>query len=256
VGLFNRIFGKDKIRVQFIDSLSGESIGISEMNADQLPETFSVPTTMHIHEDEWKVVEAIPENATDFTRTKSLVLKLRKLEKMATNDIWFTTPTISNEFPQTVAITERSGSDIHITEDDYRQKEFLNRNALPLIEEEFTGIGDVRKNHSRQNDGYTLFKNCHVRKVIGLPDLTISFSKLKQLLNCSSAGQVILNEEKLANGFSLKTDNTSFFGKLESDNVTELCIAGWNENSRNEIMEINKSFGLLFVDWCHCDIIK
>lgn len=257
MGLFDKIFGtNEKIKVQFIDNFNGQTIGVSEMTADQLPKTFSVPTTMHIQDIDWNIEEAIPENSIDFVRTKSLVLKMRKTEKVNPNDIWFTTPTISNEFPQTVATTRQTEFDIHILEDDYRQNEFLNLKALPLIEEEFIGIKNIWDNHSKKSGDYTLFKNCHIRKVIGSPNLTINFNELKTLLKCNSTGQVIINGETLLSGFAIKTESTTYFGTLNIDTVTEICISQWNGNSTNEILEINKAFNLLFVNWYHCDIIK
>jgi hypothetical protein len=47
--LFDKIFGADKIKVQFIDNLTGQSIGVSEMYPNQLPDTFSVPTVSFIN---------------------------------------------------------------------------------------------------------------------------------------------------------------------------------------------------------------
>lgn len=257
MGLFDKIFGTDnKIKVQFIDNSNGQTIGVSEMKADQLPETFSVPTKMHIEDIDWNVEEATPENSIEFVKTKNLVLKMRKIEKIDTNDIWFTTPTISNEFPQTVATTRQTEFDIHILEDDYRHREFLNLNALSLIEEEFIGIKNIWDNHSKKSKDCILFKNCHVRKVIGSPNLTVNFDELKTILKCSSTGQVIINGETLLNGFAITTENTTYFGTLSIDIVTELCISQWNENSTNEIFEINNAFNLVFLNWYHCDIIK
>jgi len=257
MGLLEKIFGtNNKIKVQFIDNVKGQNIGVSEMTADQLPETFSVQTTMHIQDQDWNIEEAIPENSTEFIKTKSLVLKMRKVEKMNPEDIWFTLPTISNEFPQTVEITTQTEFDIHIQEDDYRHKEFLNINSLPLVEQEFIGIKDIWENHSKKNDEYTLFKKCHVREIIGSPNLAIPFEQLKQLLKNNSIGQVIINGDTLKNGFAIKTANTTYFGTLNIDTVTELCISQLNENTTSEILEINKVFDLIFVNWYHCDIIK
>lgn len=257
MGLLDKIFGKsDKIKVQFIDNFNGQTIGVSEMKPDQLPGTFSVPTTMHIQDNDWNVEEAIPENSIDFVKTKSLVLKMRKVEKMNINDIWYSLSTISNEFPQTVAMTQQTEFDIHIHEDDYRQNEFLNINAQALIEEEFIGIKNIWEHHSKKSEEYTLFKNCHVRNVIGKPNLTINFNELKALLKSDSVGQVIINGETLKNGFAIKTDNATYFGTLDNDSVTELFISQWNENATNEIKEVTKVFNLLFVNWNHCEIVK
>ncbi len=257
MGLFDKVFGtKGNIKVHFIDNSNGHTIGVSEMKADRLPETFSVPTTMHIQDSDWNVEEAHPENSIDFVKTKSLVLKMRKIEKVNPNDIWFTTPTISNEFPQTVATTRQSEFDIHILEDVYRDKEFLNLNALPLIEQEFIGIKNIWDNESKKSNDYTLFKNCHVRKIIGSPNLAINFTELKNILNCNYTGQVIINGDTLMNGFAIETGNTAYFGTLNNDTVIELCISRWNENSTSEIWQVNNAFNLLFVNWYHCDIIK
>lgn len=179
-----------------------------------------------------------------------------KAEMMNPNDIWFTMATVSNEFPQTEPKTKETEFDIFIHEDDYRQKEFLNVSSFPNIEEEFIGIRDIRINHSKKSQEYTLFKNCHVRKIIGSPNLGVDFNELKAILRCNSVGQVIINGEILRNGFSIGTGNTVYFGALSNDKVIELCIARWNENTASEIFVINKAFNLLFVNWHHCEIIR
>jgi hypothetical protein len=191
-----------------------------------------------------------------FGRTIKTEQLTEKVEIMNPNDIWFTTPTISNEFPQLAEKINETEFDIFIHEDDYRQNEFLNQNTLPKIEEEFIGIKDIWYNHSKKSDDYTLFKNCHVRKTIGSPNLAINFKELKSLLKCETVGQVVINGNILLNGFAIKTENTTYFGLLNNDNVFELCIAQWNDNTTNEILEINKTFNSVFVNWYHCDLIK
>lgn len=191
-----------------------------------------------------------------FGRGKKTEQATENVVTMNPNDIWFTTPTISNEFPQTTPKTKETEFDIFIHEDDYRQNEFLNQSSLPQIEEEFNGIKDIWTNNSKKSDEYTLFKNCHVRKTIGSPNLAIDFDKLKTVLNSNSVGQVIINGDILANGFAIKTDNTTYFGTLSDNTVIELCIAQWNDNTTNEILEINNAFNLLFVNWYHCHLIK
>jgi hypothetical protein len=191
-----------------------------------------------------------------FGRTKKTEQETEKVEMMNPNDIWFTTPTISNEFPQTIPLTQQTEFDIYIHEDDYRQNEFLNLSSLPLVEQEINAIKDVWENHSKKSDDYTLFKNCHVRNKIGSPNLKIDFSELKTILKSNTFGQVIINGEVLVNGFAIKTLNTTYFGTLNNDIVSELCIAEWNENTTNEILEINKAYNLIFANWFHSDIIK
>lgn len=249
MGLLDKVFGRsNKIKVQFIDNMNGQTIGIAEMTADQLPETFSIQATMHIQDEDWVIEEAIPVNAADFIQTKSLVLKMRKVEQMDPNDIWFSLATISNEFPQLVEMTHSTDFDITIHEDDYRQREFLNLSSLPVVEQEFVGIQYIWENQSKKSDDYTLFRNCYVRSNIGPSNLTIPIQKLQNLLHSNSFGQVIINNHVLKNGFSIQTENTIFYGSVIADTVTELCISEWNENSVHEILEINKAFNLLFVN--------
>ena len=103
-----------------------------------------------------------------FRRNKKVEQKTEKVELMNPNDIWFTIPTISNEFPQTVDMKEQTEFDIFIHEDLYRTNEFLNFNALPLIEQEFVGIKEIWANHSEKSDDYVLFKKCHVREIVAV----------------------------------------------------------------------------------------
>jgi hypothetical protein len=191
-----------------------------------------------------------------FGRSKKTEQETEKVVTMNQNDIWFTTPTISNKFPQAIPKTRETEFDIFIHEDDYRQNEFFNVSSLLQIQEEFNSIKEIWTNHCKKSGEYTLFKNCHVRKSIGSPNLRINFNELKTLLKCNSVGQVIINGDILANGFAIKTDNTTYFGILNDDTVIELCIAQWNDNTTNEILEIDRTFNLLFVNWYHCDLIK
>lgn len=114
-----------------------------------------------------------------FGRTKKIEQETEKVELMNPNDIWFTAPTISNEFSQTVEAAKQTEFDISIHEDDYRQNEFLNIRSLPLVETEIKSIKAVWENDSKESNGYTLFRTCHVRNLIGSPDLMISFEKLQ-----------------------------------------------------------------------------
>lgn len=257
MGLFDKIFGKsNKIKVQFIDSSNGNMIGVSEMPPEQLPVSFEIEITMRLNDEDWSIQEAIPAHSKEFIQSKKLTLKMIKVEKMNPNDIWYTTPTISNEFPQTIKKIKETENDISIHEDDYRQREFLNVDSKPRIKEEFKAIKEIWTNHSKKSEEYTLFKNCHVRKSIGLPNLSIDFNQLQTVLNSDSVGQVVINGENLKNGFSLNTDNTKYFGTLNDGKVIELCVSQWNDKTTNEILKISNEFNLLFVDWFNCDLIK
>ena len=182
--------------------------------------------------------------------------KTQNTEQISLDDIWYSTPTISNEFPQTIPLKSTSENDTEIHEDDYRQIEFLNLTSQSLVEQELIGINAIWENQSKKNEDYTLFKKCHVRSTIGSPNLTISIDELKSILKTSNSGQVIINGQKLNNGFSIKTPYTTYFGTFINSQVTELCIANMTEESINEIKNLNKTFDLIFVNWPNCELIK
>ena len=191
-----------------------------------------------------------------FGRSKKTNQENEKVTMINPNDVWFTTPTISDEFPQTIPMTKQTEFDIAIHEDDYRQNEFLNWDDFSTVQLELKEIKEIWDNHSKKTDNGALFKNCHVRKTIGLPNLTINFNELKTLLDSQSVGQVTIDGKVLANGFACKTVNTTYFGTVKDDNIIELCIAQWNEKTTSEILKINKAFDLLFVNWYNADVIK
>ncbi|RZK09850.1 MAG: hypothetical protein EOO46_12545 [Flavobacterium sp.] len=226
------------------------------MDLNQLPETFSIATTMSLKDIEWAIEEAIPENAVDFIKSKSLILKMRKVQKLNPDDIWYSLPTISNEFPLTNENENITEFDTYISDDDYRQAEFLNPSLIHLIDTELVGIKNIWQNFSKKGDDYTLFKNCHVRDKIGKPDLKISFIELINLLNVKSSeiGTVKINDKTLDNSFSFKTESTSFYGRKSDGKIIEFCISQSNENSNSDISAINLKFNLLFVDWCNMKV--
>jgi hypothetical protein len=259
--LFNKLFGKDeKIRVQFIDCSTGNIVGISNMTAGQLPATFSIETKMTILGSEWQVEEAIPVNSVDFIKTKSLILKLNKIEKINTSNIVFSIPTVSNEFPVFSETALFNDFQVSINDDDLRQYEFLNRSVLPLIDIEVKKISDIIENYSQSfSEGGIVFTKCHARDIIGYPDLNINFKELKDVLGVTSVGKITIYgyDGFVLNNIALTTADTTFYGTLNSETnaVTQLGISSFSENTINEIENIITKFELVFVNWCQCEII-
>jgi len=262
MGMLNKIFGRnEKIKVQFYDSTSQKLIGVAEMLPGQLPETFAIETKMTLQNSEWLVEEAVPITSAEFTKSKSLILKMSKIELLGTSDILYTLPSISNDFPITAdtALYQNHTFDIFITEDEWRQNEFLNSSLLQLVETEIEKITEIIENHSKAiDDQMTAFGKCHLRTMIENPDLEITLPRLKELLSIVNIGNVkmIGSGKFLQNGLCLATDNTTFYGVLKSGNITHLGISEFSEKSFNEIKAITRAFDLIFVDWYNCDIIS
>lgn len=257
MSLFNKIFGtSNKIKVQFINSLTGESIGVCDMDPEQLPQSFSIATTMQIEGKEWTVEQAFPPESADFIISKQLVLKLREVEYINPENILFSLPTISNEFPPTTNRALFTNFEITIHGDEWRQKEFLNISSFPLVDIETAAIDHIWSNNSREFDNsQTGFNKCHVRETIGEPGLSLDFRQLKALLNISKAGAVKIDDQYVENGFSLKTTLTTYYGILKNKTVTHLCISSFSDDTFEEIQKITEAFNLLFINWYKCDII-
>lgn len=258
MNLLNRLFRPNKIRVTFIDRSSGKIFGQSSMNLDQLPEDFSIETTMHLDAKDWIVEEATSFHISQFSQTKRLTLKLRKVEKIDLSNLLFTLPTISNEIPDTTTDQcKYRDFEILIREDDWRQNEFLNSKSKLLVDIEFKKIQDIWTYESKKVDEqFTAFKNCHVRSSIGEPQLSISLRKLKDLLGTSETGCLKINETFVVNGFSLRTKDTHFYGTLQDDVVTLLSVCKSNEQSVREIHSIVETFDVIFVSWHNTQVIE
>lgn len=255
MGLFDKIFGSDKIKVQFIDNVNGQTIGVAEMTPDQLPETFSVATTMHIADVDWNVQEAIPPNSVDFIKSKSLILKMRKVEYINPKDILFTLPTISNELPAT---TSKSSSQdfISMREDDWRQNEFLNKSSFPLVDIEVSKIKDIWTNHSKNVEAnFNAFDKCHVRDTIGVPNLGFDLQSLQNVLKTEKIGGIKINDQNVVDGFSLKTEHSTFYGIRNGNKVSQLALTDYTDQTIKEIQAINEAFDLIFANWYHGEIV-
>ena len=227
------------------------------MPPEKLPETFEIQTTMHLNDEDWSIVEAIPSHSKDFLESKELTLKMNKVESMNPQDILFSLPTISNEIPQKSPPNIYNDFDFLILEDDWRQNEFLNKSAFPLIEIEIKKINELKQNDSKVIDSeFTAFKNCHVRDTIGEPKLSLSLEQIKKLLNTENLGNLKTSSNFIENGFSLRTKSTTFYGTIENGIITQFCIGEFSDGTSNEIQKIINELDILFVGWCHCQIIE
>lgn len=255
--MFGNLFSK-KINVKFINAADGQTFAQADLDPEQLPETFALDTVMHIGEEDWSVEEAIPATAEEFTQTKKLVLRLRKIEYMNPQEIKYSLPTVSNEFPPFSETSLFDDFEETIHEDDWRQNEFLSPSDLPLIETEIREILNIWENESHQVEGnFYSFNKLHVREKVDNSGLNIELSELKTLLKTESLGRLAVhgNPGFVKNGFSLKTDSTVYYGILENNFVTRFCVRDFSDNSIDEIIALNRRFELVFVNWYACEIV-
>ena len=254
MGLFTK-----KITVEFINEADGSIIGKSKVPIDQLPETFQIATTMDLGEDKWSVVSATPPNKSEFSKSKSLILKMNKVEMMNPNDINFSLPTISAELPAVVETGLFSGDAFNLREDDWRQNEFLPKSSLDKIEIEVTSIKEIWENHSKQIDeNFSIFSKMHVRDSIGIPSVNISLYELSKVLETDQITNLTLGSEinYVQDGFSLSLGTHTIYGTVQNDIIQSLCVDAINEDSEITIQKIHSTFDLVFVNWYYHSILN
>lgn len=255
MGLFDKILGKtDKIKVQFIDNSNGQTIGISEMQADQLPNTFSVSTTMHIQEFDWTVEQAIPENSEEFIKSKQLVLRMRKVEYVNPKELKFSIPTLENSFPNLTEKPSFSDFTIQIHGDDWLQQEFISAVNTDQIEKM---LGEIKESAKENNDNgeITSYEKCFVRQfpTIKIKD-KIYLTEIKKQLETDKIGALSFSYDYQGfaeNTFVIEALGTYFYGQLGEDNSL-LTFAVYDIGSVNDtkkLENLSKILKINFVDW-------
>lgn len=90
-------FGR-KVLVTLIDDATGAAFATTKMPPADLPESFEIETTLHLGEADWSIVHAEPWTREEYTKSNSLTLRLRKVEKIATEAISFSQLDITDRF--------------------------------------------------------------------------------------------------------------------------------------------------------------
>ncbi len=68
------------------------------MPVDKLPDSFEIDTTLHLGETDWSVVCAEPSIKAEFSKTRKLTIRLRKIESMDPKEIAFSQLDITERF--------------------------------------------------------------------------------------------------------------------------------------------------------------
>ncbi|MEW8495483.1 MAG: hypothetical protein AB2604_16895 [Candidatus Thiodiazotropha taylori] len=252
-------FGKDKsvIEVKFYEGKSEAPFAVSNVPIEQLPDTFEIDTTMHLGEDDWRVLGAEPAEKTKFRKSGKLNLYLAKSEitQIDPNELLYSLPTISNDLAG-VENAESLENVAVFREDDWRQFEFVVRNYESIIDEEFGHIKNIYENH-REGVG---FKQLHLREKIVTPlentPLTLNVlgesfeivKKYKGVAFNNTAATII-------GGFAMQTESGwVLWGQVnESGKILVLNISQTRESNivgiSGKIDKFTEKHGLYLIDW-------
>lgn len=172
-------------------------------------------------------------------------------------DTRFSLPTVSDERPTITNLPPYPDFTISLSGNDWRQAEFININKLRAVGEEVDEIIQILINHSKETDeGVRSFDHHHVRHMVGQADLFIPLFELKGLLRSHVVGSIAFDGHPgfVKNGFALHTLSATYYGQEENGVVKSLGVIGVGEGAAKEIRRIIKSFNLIFVQWCNCNI--
>jgi hypothetical protein len=249
-----------KILLKMVDDTTGETISQSKIKATDLPESFAVDTTMHLGEEDWFVVDAVPATREEYLQTKSVTLRLRRVEHVDPGNILYSLPTIADYLP-TADGSPVTAAELVLHEDDWRQTEFVSQGNLETVKNE---LNEIRRIVETANVGPG-FKEIHVRKEPKRPLGNTEIS-IHDILRCLGLESIIGSvtfagcEQQITNSFSISlAERLSLYGMEADGTVSVLAVAP----SRNEaepsasissLTDLLRQKRLSLVDWCRCEI--
>ncbi|PSB57530.1 hypothetical protein C7B77_07995, partial [Chamaesiphon polymorphus CCALA 037] len=170
------------IEVTFIDALTDESLGVTQIPANNLPDSFERDTIINLSGADWNVLNARPKTRTQYTKSKTLILWIRQIELVNPQDILYSLPSICDPIPE-VNDRDVSGDELTIAEDDWRQFELVSTKLDDKVDREISKIRFIHDN-TKERIGW---REIHIRKKPEIPIASnISLAHLASLLKAVS----------------------------------------------------------------------
>lgn len=236
-----------KINVTLIDATSNQVISKHKIPKDDLPEVFNRPTMLNIDGENWQVIKADPVSGDEFYYTKRITLVVQKKTDFDKLNSWSLLPTVSDVWP---AVTD-SYAVSFIQPSQWLQLQFLPVSMMPIIESELSEINAILNKENTLN-GY---EQIHIRKNIALQTLLIPKTSFFNLANNGSKGLMGINSiGTISNSFTINTGNHSYYGILDNDAITCLCLREFDYVD-DEFALLSEKFRLVLVDWCNGIIV-
>jgi hypothetical protein len=246
-----------KVTVTLIDEAKGAPFAVSEMAPADLPESFEIQTTLHLGDTDWSVIHAEPRTRAEYSKSGSLTLRLRRVEKMDPRNILFSLPSICDRLAA-IGNEPLSGDECLLAEDDWRQVELASREWVSESDAEIEAIRRIHE-QARAEIGW---REIHVRSRpdppitarLTLKDVNRAFADGLAVRGVSYCGA----RYRIVSGFSFKTDDG-----LQCYGVEETCLvkvlgvvqnAGLRPPARSadSLAQIAREFDLDLIFWCRC----
>jgi hypothetical protein len=242
-----------KIKVTCIDGVTGQQIGKYKIPLNQVPLVFNKPVTTTIDGNEWRVIKADPVNADDIAIFKKLTLHVLNKDQLQQTFLGHQVPTRHASNPLTIPIPFYQQFTIDVTADDWLQLEFLPAQSLSLIQEELALIDPILLAENGFNPllGY---ENIHIRNLTAQLGTNIPFDAFCAAIQVTQKGNIRLaGGDFIENGFALRTDNYEYYGTVENNRITRLCLTDF-DCIDDEFSQLATTWDLVFVNWCQGSI--
>jgi hypothetical protein len=246
-----------KITVTFINDATNETIGVTQIPPNDLPESFELETTMHLGDSSWIVADVVPKNRVEYSKSKKLTLRLNQVLSVDPQTILASLPTICDYIPGlgNQALTDQ---ELILHEDDWQQFEFVSRQLVSEIDQE---IESIRQIYAHESVGVG-FRKLHVRKLIKKSiacDFTLS--DIMEILGIQAASNGVTYQRatsQIEAGFSITApDGLRLYGLTENSTISVLAIAEEvlehpPEQSIVALQSLASKFDLELLHWCTC----
>jgi hypothetical protein len=245
-----------KVEVTFIDDATGESFGVTEMPPADLPESFELDTTLHLGNEDWSVVDAQPKTRAEYAKSKTLTLRLRRVEMMDPSKILYSLPSICDAIPS-VNDHPLSGNEFVLAEDDWRQFELVSNDHARDVDEEIEKIRLIHENASAEVG----WRKIHVRSKPDLPIVcTLGLADLADTLNVpdESVGVTYRGaQSQIADGYAFRTNDLTLYGVAPNGNVQTIAFDQYSDVSPTSdaicrLKSLAQNLDLDLVYWCRC----
>lgn len=250
---------EQRIRVEFVDEATNAVFAATEAEANSLPETFVLNTTVNISGQEWQVVKADPMTRAEYIQTGKLTLTLAKITMMPVKDILYSLPTIYNALP---AMEERSVAPdklFVVNADLWRCVELVPKSHQPAIDREFEAIAIVYQDH-REGGG---FNAIHVRTTPVAPIAgLLRLNELKALFPGADIFEAIafqresgIAKDVFAIGYGLWV----LYGEHRGGAIQTLALEPRSQQTAqplDPILQLMRIYDLLLVDWINANAMS
>ncbi len=245
-----------KVVVTFIDDATGESLAVTEMPSANLPKSFEIDTTLHLGDDDWSVVDAQPKTRAEYAKSKTLTLRLRRIELMDPGNLLYSLPSICDAIP-TINDQPLSGKEFLLAEDDWRQFEFVSNNLAFEVDDEIAKIRLIHETAAAEVG----WREIHVRSQPELPlvcDLQLADLASSLNISATSVGVTYRGARSpITDGYAFTAAHLTVYGVAPNGKVLTIALDQYSDqpphaNSVERLKSLAQELNLDLVNWCRC----